>query len=896
MGVMGLHSPDKSMTIPQSDAELASLARHGDKRAFVAIVARHQSMVYGVALGILGDFAASEDAAQEAFVLAWRKISDLENPEKLRGWLARIARNAALGQRRRNPHNVAGPLEEEDGLTGEDQPSPDEQAAHEEEAALVRAALARLPEAFRGPLVMYYCQDQSVREVAEALEISEDAVRKRIARGRELLRERIAGLVESTLQRSQPGALFTVAIAAAIGALASPTAMASGAFAAAAAAGASTASTASTAACSATSSAATATTTAPVVTAMTTSKATALAAAMAAAACFPIGYAVHSGFETPIPAAPALPVAAIPPLEAGPPDFSGSELFAEWVRLHDEHGHDAAAMPVLFKAIAGLQDTFRRRAFRAALVEEWAQVDPAGGLEFFLGDGGNRDAARHLFRAWLTASPGAAMAKLTALGPAGDSLAGEQDMLSEIARHSPEHVAAIAARLPESSSYWRQPVTDAFAILAEQNLETARQAAEGLTGARRGEALAGVAKAWATKDFEAAASWVRSLPEGTDREGILRQALMGLAASDPMAALANSDAVPPGGRMGYFADTTAARLLKATQPEDFDEVAGWLRDHPGKISGEDVVGLSSVVTNKLNENPAGFLDRLAAQGTLGVLGPALGSALLNEGKPQLAAVWEWLKSQPENPATQNLRQSVLNAAGWQNPDLAFSIALAVPDNPAGRQELQQIANSLLNGGQRLGRIDELLAEAPPRLRDPLLVSAFQTMNPDGMGDPAPWLGRLNELPAEHRTAAAAQFAGAWAYRNPEAAASWAAQLPADGGRLDALRTVAGTWLRHDSLAASEWIAQLPAGAERDAGATVLVHAMAGEPTNEAWHWAVSITEPQARLEAARTALAAIAPRDATEAMHWIDTSALAAAEKSALKEAVANGTLPPVRR
>ncbi|MFN0128511.1 MAG: RNA polymerase sigma factor [Verrucomicrobiales bacterium] len=882
------------MTIPQTDAELVSLAQSGDKRAFVPIVARHQSMVYGVALGILGDFAASEDAAQEAFVLAWRRLSDLQNPEKLRGWLARIARNAALGQRRRNRNKVAGPLEEEDVLADEDRPSPDVQAAHEEEAALVRSSLARLPETYRLPLVMFYCQDRSVREVAEALDLSEEAVRKRIARGRELLRERIAGLVESTLQRAQPGALFTVAIAAAIGALASPTAMASGAFAAAAAAGASTATTA-TAASSATSSAATATT-APVVTAMTTAKATALAAALAAAACFPIGYAVHSGFDPPVPSAPARPAAVIPTVEAGPADFSGSELFAEWVRLHDDHGHDAEAMPALFKAISGLKDTFRRRAFRAALAEEWAQVDPAGGLEFFLGDGGNRDAAHQLFRTWLMASPSTAMAKLTALGPVGDSLAGELDMLSEIARRAPEHVVAIAARLSENSNYWHHPVTDAFVILANQNLEAARQAAEELTGARRGEALAGVAKAWGSKDFEAAANWARSLPEGTDRDGILRQALTGLAASDPTAALAKSDVVPPGGRMGYFADTTAARLLKATTPDDFEDVAGWLRDHPGKISGEDVVGLSSIVSDRLNENPAGFLDRLAAQGTLAVLGPALGSALLNESKPQLAAVWEWLKSQPESPATQNLRQSVLNSAGWQNPDLAFSIALAVPDSQAGRQALQQIANSLLNGGQPLGRIDELLAGAPARLRDPLLVAAFQTMNPDGMSDPAPWLRRLSELPAEHRTASAAPFAGAWAYRNPEAAASWAAQLPADGGRLDALRTVAGTWLRHDSLAASEWIAQLPAGAERDAGATVLVHAMAGEPTNEAWHWAVSITEPQARLEAARTALAAIAPRDPAEAMHWIDTSALAEAEKNALKQAVARGELPPIRR
>src|ERR1051325_5754994 len=87
---------------PAPDADLFHAARRGDKRAFVEIVARHQAMVCGIALGILGDFAASEDAGQEAFLTAWRKIQELRDPERLRPWLAQIARNAALAQLRRH--------------------------------------------------------------------------------------------------------------------------------------------------------------------------------------------------------------------------------------------------------------------------------------------------------------------------------------------------------------------------------------------------------------------------------------------------------------------------------------------------------------------------------------------------------------------------------------------------------------------------------------------------------------------------------------------------------------------------------------------------------------------------------------------------------------------------
>src|SRR5262245_47645838 len=228
----------------QSDAELVLAARRGDKRAFVEIVARHQAMVCGIALGILGDFAASQDAGQEAFLTAWRKFHDLREPERLRAWLAQLVRNAALGYRRRHrDHDVL-----EDALhLADEAPAPDEAAANEDEAALVRASLAKLPETYRLALILFYRDRQSVRAVAEALEISEDAVKQRLARGREMLRDRMDGLIERVLVNRGPTAIFTMTIAAAIGALTAPAAVAGSVFTAASmAAGATTSSASST--------------------------------------------------------------------------------------------------------------------------------------------------------------------------------------------------------------------------------------------------------------------------------------------------------------------------------------------------------------------------------------------------------------------------------------------------------------------------------------------------------------------------------------------------------------------------------------------------------------------------------------------------------------------------
>src|SRR5437773_2256675 len=134
-------TPGESLS--SSDAELVHAARRGDKRAFVEIVARYQAMMCGIALGILADFAASEDAAQEAFLTAWRKFHDLREPERLRSWLAQIARNAALGHLRRSREH--DPLDNAPVLADQ-LPAPDEAAANKEEAALVRETLAKLPE------------------------------------------------------------------------------------------------------------------------------------------------------------------------------------------------------------------------------------------------------------------------------------------------------------------------------------------------------------------------------------------------------------------------------------------------------------------------------------------------------------------------------------------------------------------------------------------------------------------------------------------------------------------------------------------------------------------------------------------------------------------------------
>jgi len=194
------------------DRRLVELHLAGDWSAFRQIVERYQALVCALAVSACGDVARSEDIAQEVFVAAWRQLPELREPAKLRAWLCGIARNLihnAVRQQQRTPTARAEPLSPETPAEGG---SPQEHAISSEESALMWRALEAIPGIYREPMVLYYREHCSMSAVAAALEISEEATRQRLVRGRALLSERMAKLVEETLERSGPTAAFSGAV------------------------------------------------------------------------------------------------------------------------------------------------------------------------------------------------------------------------------------------------------------------------------------------------------------------------------------------------------------------------------------------------------------------------------------------------------------------------------------------------------------------------------------------------------------------------------------------------------------------------------------------------------------------------------------------------------------
>jgi RNA polymerase sigma factor (sigma-70 family) len=208
------------------DADLVAESRRGNREAFGRIVRRYQGMVAGVIYSVCGDLHRSEDLAQETFLSAWKSLSGINDPEKLAPWLCQIARRKAVGFHRSNLREKNRLSHLFPVLTGAESTSPPQEALAREEREMLWRILSELPQRYRETMVLYYRQGESTSAVALATESTEDAVRQRLVRGREMLRDQMTEILERNLVRSAPSPAFAVTVMAALPALTTPAAKA----------------------------------------------------------------------------------------------------------------------------------------------------------------------------------------------------------------------------------------------------------------------------------------------------------------------------------------------------------------------------------------------------------------------------------------------------------------------------------------------------------------------------------------------------------------------------------------------------------------------------------------------------------------------------------------------
>jgi RNA polymerase sigma-70 factor (ECF subfamily) len=172
-----------------ADADLVRRAQRGDADAFDALVRSRLTRCYRIAWSILLNEADAADAVQDGFVLAWRDLARLRDPEAFDGWLNRVVVNAArTGRRRRTRlHEV--------NVAIDDDPPPVRGGAHGDpsdirhvaDADAIGRAFDRLTPDQRAILVLHHVEEQSVGLIARSLGVPEGTVKSRLHTARRAL-------------------------------------------------------------------------------------------------------------------------------------------------------------------------------------------------------------------------------------------------------------------------------------------------------------------------------------------------------------------------------------------------------------------------------------------------------------------------------------------------------------------------------------------------------------------------------------------------------------------------------------------------------------------------------------------------------------------------------------
>ena len=168
----------------QSDAELVGTVLAGDREAFAALVHRYRQPACAAAAQVLKDRHAAQDAAQEAFVTAYRKLGTLRRASAFGPWVVKMARRQAIDMARQRRATV--PLESQD-----DPPDERNDGRLDETSQRLLSAVMSLPRQERVAVMLRYFDGCTSGAIAEITGRSEGTVRKQLSRARERLRKRL---------------------------------------------------------------------------------------------------------------------------------------------------------------------------------------------------------------------------------------------------------------------------------------------------------------------------------------------------------------------------------------------------------------------------------------------------------------------------------------------------------------------------------------------------------------------------------------------------------------------------------------------------------------------------------------------------------------------------------
>jgi RNA polymerase sigma-70 factor (ECF subfamily) len=189
-------------TVCVSDVDLVARARQGDPAAFGELVERHRAAVYRAALAALGSHADAEDAAQDAFLMAFRRLESFRGDASFKTWLLTIAWHQAINHRRslsRVWRRMIAPKDREEAEAVLENvaargPTPEDMTAHHQLRRQVQRAIRMLSPKLRDALLLAQSGEYSYEEIGTMLKAPVGTIKWRVSEARRMVRHRLHAL------------------------------------------------------------------------------------------------------------------------------------------------------------------------------------------------------------------------------------------------------------------------------------------------------------------------------------------------------------------------------------------------------------------------------------------------------------------------------------------------------------------------------------------------------------------------------------------------------------------------------------------------------------------------------------------------------------------------------
>ena len=198
------------------ETELATAMLNGDSGAFDRFVEYFGSKVFSYSWLMCGQREDAEEVAQEALLKAFQNFDQLRDPQHVRSWIFRVAKNACLTKRRKSVFAPERELSLDEFLPvseGEGEHRhieiadwsklPDRELLGGELRDQLHRAIAELPESYRAVVLLRDIEELSTQEAAEILDLTPDVVKTRLHRGRLAIRQKLDAYLRAATESAR---------------------------------------------------------------------------------------------------------------------------------------------------------------------------------------------------------------------------------------------------------------------------------------------------------------------------------------------------------------------------------------------------------------------------------------------------------------------------------------------------------------------------------------------------------------------------------------------------------------------------------------------------------------------------------------------------------------------